>query len=95
MMTRASDAKNREFEAYHRLIKELVQPSEDGKTYVDRQCAAVFELGRFKHYTELTMRILTGLRDKWQIEQTLDSRIAEEIKLTLAHLENKKASPHD
>ena len=41
-VTHSNDARNRQFEAYHRLIKELVKP-EDGKTYVDRQCAAMFE----------------------------------------------------
>jgi len=43
IITHNNDAKNRQFKAYHRLIKELVKP-EDGATYVDRQCAAIFEL---------------------------------------------------
>jgi len=48
-ITHTNDATNRQFEAYHRLIKELVKP-EDGQTHIDRQCAAVFELVRFKKY---------------------------------------------
>lgn len=80
---RSSDAKNRQFEAYHRLIKELVQPSENGKTYVDRQCAAVFELRRFKDYEDVTIRILTGLRVDWQSPGPLHPRLAKELDLTL------------
>jgi hypothetical protein len=88
-LTRSGDAKNRQFEAYHRLIKELVQPSEDGHTYLDRQCAAVFELRRFKDYKEVTIRILTGLRDQWQGDGTLPSRLAKEIELTLNSLSGR------
>jgi hypothetical protein len=82
-LTRSSDAKNRQFDAYHRLVKELVQPSEDGKTYVDRQCAAVFELRRFKDYQDVTFRILSGLRDDWRKEGVLHPRLAKELELTL------------
>ena len=82
-LTRSSDAKNRQFDAYHRLIKELVQPSETGKTYVDRQCAAVFELRRFKDYEELTIRILTGLRDDWRTSNSVHPRLAKELELAL------------
>jgi len=82
-LTRSSDAKNRQFDAYHRLVKELVQPSETGKTYVDRQCAAVFELRRFKNYEELTVRILMGLRDDWRTSGSFHPRLAKELELTL------------
>jgi hypothetical protein len=85
-LTRSSDAKNRQFEAYHRLVKELVQPSENGKTYVDRQCAALFELRRFKDYKDVTVRILVGLRDDWRKDPNLTTRLAREIDLTLDSL---------
>ncbi len=86
IVTHNNDAKNRQFEAYHRLIKELVQPSEDGKTYVDRQCAAVFELVRFKQYRSLTIRILSGLRDDWKNQGSLHSRLAKELDIALSAL---------
>jgi hypothetical protein len=86
LLTRTTDARNREFEAYHRLIKELVQPSEGPCTYVDRQCAAVFELRRFGHYRELTLRLLLGLRDDWQRANNLHSRLAKELELTISKL---------
>ena len=86
MLTRSVDAKNRQFEAYHRLIKELVQPSENGATYVDRQCAAVFELKRFMAYKDLTIRTLTGLRDQWRTSKAFHPRLEMEIELTLGFL---------
>ena len=85
-VTHNNDAKNRQFEAYHRLIKELVQPSEDGNTYVDRQCAAVFELARFKQYRALTIRILSGLRDQWNSQGSLHPRLAKELDIALSTL---------
>lgn len=85
-LTRSSDAKNRRFDAYHRLIKEIVQPSENGHTYVDRQCAAVFELRRFKDYRDVTVRILSGLEDDWRTGGVLHPRLARELRLALAAL---------
>lgn len=85
-VTHTSDAKNRQFEAYHRLIKELVQPSENGETYVDRQCAAVFELVRFKQYRALTIRILSALRDEWKSQGSLHPRLAKELDIALSRI---------
>ena len=85
IITHNSDAKNRQFEAYHRLIKELVKP-EDGSTYVDRQCAAIFELVRFKQCRALTIRILSGLREDWQHRGNLHARVAAELDIALTAL---------
>jgi hypothetical protein len=86
IITQTNDAKNRQFEAYHRLIKELVQPAENGHTYVERQCAAVFELVRFKQYRPLTIRILSGLRDDWKNDSKFHPRLARELDLALSTL---------
>jgi hypothetical protein len=41
----------KEFEDYHNLIRELVQPeNEKGEMYLDRQTAIIFELRHFKRY---------------------------------------------
>jgi hypothetical protein len=88
-ITHNSDAKNRQFEAYHRLIKELVQPSEDRLTYVDRQCAAVFELVRFKQYRMLTLRILSGIQADWEQQNKLHPRLAKEFELALTALRQR------
>jgi hypothetical protein len=85
VITHNSDAKTRQFEAYHRLIKELVKP-EDGSTYVDRQCAAIFELVRFKQYRPLTIRILSGLREDWRHHENFHARLATELDIALAAL---------
>ena|SRR5579859_5806020 len=83
IITHTNDAKSRQFEAYHRLIRELVQP-ESGATYVDRQCAAVFELVRFRGYRPLTIRILEGIRNDWKA--TIHPRLAKEFDLALSRL---------
>ena len=81
----ARDARNREFETFHRLVKELVEPGEkSGVTYIDRQCAVVFELRHFKRYHEFTERMLKGLTliPEW----TENPRLNDEIELTLPTL---------
>jgi len=82
IVTHTNDAKNRQFEAYHRLFKELVKP-EDGQTHVDRQCAVVFELVRFKKYRPLSVRILRGLQDDWKTNPAFHPRLAKEIEMAL------------
>jgi hypothetical protein len=83
-----TEAKNRQFETYHRLIKELVEPSDKGPLYVDRQCAVVFELRRFKPYRQLTVRTLEGLREDWKDHPNFHHRLDDEITLTLDYLKN-------
>jgi hypothetical protein len=68
--TRRKDQRAREFETYHRLIKELASPDQDTKvTWIDRQVAVVFELRHFPRYFEVTLRILAGLRVAWGTEE--------------------------
>jgi hypothetical protein len=82
-LNKNTEAKSRQFEIYHRLIKELVEPGEKDKTYIDRQCAVVFELRHFKRYRELTTRILSGLREDWKNDPGFHPRLKNEINLTL------------
>lgn len=89
-VSRSSDAKNRQFEAYHRLIRELVQPTDGPATMIDRQIAVVFELRRFKFYGEVTTRILTGLQNEWRDKGKLDLRLDQELELTLNWLAGKR-----
>jgi hypothetical protein len=86
LMTRSSDARNREFEAYHRLIKELVQPSEDGNTYIARQCAALFELRRFRRYWEITARILNDVDQSWERSPQYIGPLKRELQATVNHI---------
>jgi len=83
---RKRELRDRRFEAYHRLIRDLVEPPE-GKAaiYMDRQVAIVFELRNFPEYSEVTQRILLGLKETWGKKPEL-SRLLAETDLTLANL---------
>lgn len=83
---RRRDFKNREFEIYHRLIKELVQPDKDVGIFIDRQIAIVFELRRFERYSEVSVRMLKSLKELWSKDQTNNKHILEEIDLALGYL---------
>jgi hypothetical protein len=88
---RRQDRQTREFEAFHRLIKELVEPDErSGATWVDRQVAVVFELRHFPRYFEVTYRILAGLREAWGQHQGNTTRLLEEMDRTLSYIRKQK-----
>ena len=60
--TRKREAENRQFELFHKLVKELVEPdAPDIPKRIDRQAAVIFELRHFKRYYEFTLRLLGGL----------------------------------
>lgn len=88
ILVRKRDEQHREFEIYHRLIKELVSPDPDSKVvWIDRQTAVLFELRRFHRYYEHTLRTLTGLREKWSNDPEFKfKRLIEELDLTAEHI---------
>ena len=66
MDVRRREQRAREFEVFHRLIKDIVSPEDNnGPTWVDRQIAAVFELRHLTRYHEVAARILVSLREPW------------------------------
>jgi hypothetical protein len=78
----------KEFEVYHKLVKELVQPSDNGAMYVDRQAVIMFEMLNFNRYYPYSLRMLKGLRENWaSVPNQL--RLIEELELTIAHIESK------
>lgn len=80
----------KEFEVFHKLVKELVEPpSKDAKLCVDRMAAIIFELKNFKRYSPYSLRMLKGLREVCRDFP----RLIEEIDLTIKYLE-KKLSNH-
>lgn len=89
------DTKNREqnrkeFEEYHQLIKDLVEPENDLKPlYMDRQASVVYELKHFKRYYPLSLRTLKSLRKTWSKKIDENSRVIEEIDLTIEFLKHK------
>ena len=90
-LVRKRDEEHREFEIYHRLIKELVAPDPESKVaWIDRQTAVLFELRRFKRYHEHTLRTLQGLREKWSKDPGFTfPRLLEELDLTVEYIRNK------
>ena len=80
----------KEFEAYHKLVKELVEPpSENGAMYVDRQTAAMYELRFYSRYYPHSQRMLRGLREKWAIVPNQFPRLIEELDLPLEYINGK------
>lgn len=79
----------KEFDTYHRLIKELVEPQAGLALYIDRQTAILFELRFYKRYYSHSLRMLKGLRQKWGAEPNQFPRIIEELDLTIEYI-NKK-----
>lgn len=92
ILVRRKELEAREFESYHRLIKELVSMDPETKSlWMDRQIAVIFELRHFPRYYEVTARILTGLREYWgQDAQLQSSRLMQELDLTLAYIRQKR-----
>jgi hypothetical protein len=91
MLVRRKDQRTHEFDAFHRLVKELVEPGDSsGVLWIDRQVAIVFEMRHFPRYFEVTNRILSGLREKWSKYQGPPVRLVEEADLTLAYIRKRK-----
>ncbi len=87
-LVRKREEQHREFEIYHRLVKELVSPDPESRVvWIDRQTAVLFELRRFHRYHEHTLRTLLGLREKWSNDPEFSfKRLLEELDLTVEHI---------
>lgn len=78
----------KEFDVYHKLVKELVEPpSENGALYVDRQAAVLFELRNFRRYYPYSLRMLKGLQEKWSAAPNQFPRLLNELELSIAHIQ--------
>ena len=85
---RKRDQDLKEFEIYHKLIKELVQPDNIEGMYVDRQAAILYELRNFKRYFSFSHRTLVGLQEKWSKAKAFP-RLLDELQLTIKFLDKK------
>jgi hypothetical protein len=84
------ERETREFEAYHRLVAELVSPKSTGAPmWRDSQGAILFELRNFPRYFAYSSRLLKRLMDvpAW----SGDPALLEEMSLTLGFLRQR---PH-
>ena len=77
----------KEFEAYHGLVKQLVQPPNciEG-LYIDRQTAILYELKFYKRYYPHSLRMLEALHSKWEAFPNQFPRLLEELRLTIKHI---------
>ena len=88
-----SEWRQKNFENFHRLIKELVQsdtPGEDIK--LDRQIAVVYELRNFSKYFDISIRILEGWLDREKkdpLKQKNFGRLYKEMELTIKYIKSK------
>src|ERR1022692_1463006 len=85
---RRRESNDRQFEAYHKLVKELVSPDPESKVlWIQRQAAVIFELRHFPRYFEFTERMLMGLREKWSTDPEFHwPMLLEEIDSTLEQI---------
>lgn len=89
--TRKREQDLKEFENYHKLIKELVEPNEKGTIFLDRQIAIVYELRNFPRYYALSKRIIEWLKEFWGKEKSdKNKRILHEMDLTIKFLNQKQ-----
>lgn len=89
--TKEREQNLKEFDNYHKLIKELVQPEkmDDNYMFVDRQTAIIYEFRHFKRYYEFSYRTLLGLKQKWEKVPNQFPRLLEECDETLKFLKIK------
>lgn len=92
------EQRNRRFETYHALIKQLAQPETKGEPMrLDRQLAVIFELRRFPEYYEPSLRIFRGMREHWAKKTKIGKkrkRWLEELDATIAWMESCIAEVH-
>ena len=85
--TKKKEQNHKDFEAYHSLIKALVQEEEVGRgIYIDWQTSILYELTHFERYYEISYRTIIGLKNKWEKETERFPRLEEEADLTLKFL---------
>jgi hypothetical protein len=85
---RRRESNERQFQTFHNLIKQLVEPdTPDQPMSLDRQAAVVFELRHFPRYFELSERMLKHLRKAW--DEPRYARLIEEIDLTLERMHKR------
>ncbi len=83
--------KDKQFEKYHRLIKDLSQSDTPGEPIkLDRQIATVYELRNFPDYYDVSIRILTGwVKAKNDATQEKHNRLYDEMELSIAFMQQK------
>ncbi len=90
VVIRESELKAGRFQAYHRLIHNIiVGASEHGSMKLASQLAYIFELRNFPEYAALTLDVLRLLRKEWSAREEGEKRdeLLKGVDETLAALE--------
>lgn len=84
------NARQRDFENYHNLIKRLVVDREDsdGRPFIDVQIASVFELKNFVRYYPATKIILERTKNRLKNKPEQKDLITE-LERTIEFIDNK------
>jgi hypothetical protein len=87
---RKAEAREREFQAFHKLVRDLVAPHQPGAAQgMDAQAAIIFELRHFPRYDEFMQRLLVKIKKQFSADpRSLD--LIEEMDLTLKHIQARK-----
>jgi len=92
IIQRRAEGREREFQAFHKLVRDLTLPDPaDGKVSIDRGAAVVFELRHFPRYYKFTERMLLSLKERLGADPVRPVLfLIEEIDLTRAHIQEIK-----
>jgi predicted negative regulator of RcsB-dependent stress response len=86
--TRKREQDLKEFENYHKLIKQLFKTDTKGKSIIDEMTVAIYELRNFKRYYSFSYRVLVGMKQR-NVDKDCP-RLKEELDLTIKFLEKYK-----
>jgi hypothetical protein len=86
--SRKQEERDKRFNNFHRLVKELVELDPVSKTIkLDRQIATIFEFRNYSEYFDIIERLLLGLKVTWTKES---QRLLAELDLTLLYIKYKR-----
>lgn len=84
------DRRKQDFTEYHKLIKELVDVSEEGAApKLNRQLACIYELRNYPRYFDHTLTNLGNLFEQWTKKGAAQA-LLDEINLTLTYIRKKR-----
>lgn len=83
---RTREARFREFETFHKLIKEITEPQ---NTNNYRQIAALFELRFYPRYYPITLRILKQSREHAASLADTSSDMMKEVNILIGFIEHR------
>lgn len=83
-----TELRQKAFDNYHKLIKDLVQSDTQGeKIKLDRQVAAVYELRNYPEYFNVSIRILQEWLDRHEVQNF--RQLYQEIELSINYMKKK------